>query len=385
MPNDIITAAAIPIEQLDRMIYATSFTVGDFMRPNFYRIDKLDAKKNSGYQRHTDDRRIKRFAADVTDTWSKRELFLPTSVFLATTRDLKFEGGKIRFAVSETGPFEVVDGQHRIEGLVRAAKSNPSIETFPIPVNIVVEMPELDQMLHFYLVNTRQKAVDAAVAQHIIARFTRVKGFEKLPGLPKDLDRQVKKGADYHALEIVKYLNASVKSPWRDRILMEGRAPERGSHKVPQKSFVAVLKTMVLSLNHPLSAYEMDMSKRMMENYWRAVVDLLVPDGKEDESVVLKNNGVWFFHYVSGPIFSWLVTREDFTVGEIKKKFQAVFEHMAGEAADKVPEPTWWLASKKNGGGQAGRLNRSALLDFAKEFNSAVADARGNGGGGIKL
>ena len=94
-------------------------------------------------------------------------------------------------------------------------------------------MPELHQMLHFYLVNTRQKAVDPAVAQHIIARYTKVRGFEQLPGLPKDLDRLVKKGIDYHALEIVKYLNTSVNSPWRNRILMEGRDARAGKPQVP--------------------------------------------------------------------------------------------------------------------------------------------------------
>ena len=143
---------------------------------------------------------------------------------------------------------------------------------------------------------------------------------------------------------------------------------------------------MVLTLNHPLSAYETEMTKRMMENYWRAVVDLLVPYGKENESVVLKNNGVWFFHYVSSVIFSWLVTGEDFTVGKIKEKFQAAFDHMDGDAADKVPEPNWWLVSNKKDGGAAKPDGSTvALLDFAKEFNTAVTSARGNGSGGIKL
>ena len=390
MPHDVIVAPAIPIKQRNRVIYATSFTVGDFMRPNFYRIDKLDAKKSSGYQRHTDERRIKRFAADVIDTWTKGALFLPTSVFLATTHGLKFKDGNIHCAIDKVGPFDVVDGQHRIESLVKAANTPgyESIKTFPIPVNIAVNLPELDQMLHFYLVNTRQKAVDAAVAQHIIARYTKESSdFGKLPNLPKDLERLVNKGVDYHALEIVKYLNTSPKSPWRNRILMEGKTPERGSNKVPQKSFVNVLKTMVLTSNHPLLVYETDMTKRMMENYWRAVVDLLVPDGKENESVVLQDNGVWFFHHISSSIFSWLVTGEDFTVGKIREKFQAAFEHMDGDAAGKVPEPNWWLVSKKKdgGGGQAGRLNRSALLDFSKEFKVAVNRARGNGSSAIKL
>lgn len=389
MSRNIISVPAIPIEQSDNMIYATVLTVGDFMRPKFYRINKLDATKESGYQRYLDDSRANRLATDVIEAWEANALFLPTSLFLATTRPVEYGDGNIQFDVSEVCPFDVVDGQHRIQGLVAAAgkKGGEGIREFPIAVNIAVGMPEPQQRLHFYIVNTKQKAVEPGVAQQIIARFSKDKGFADLPYFPRGLRQMVHKNLDRFALDIVKHLNVATNSPWRGRILMADRKPTRGSQKIRQQSFVTVLKQMVLTANHPLSSYD-DQRPRMLENYWRAVVNILVPNGKADESVVLKSNGVWFFHYISGGIFSWLLNDQDFRVKAIEKKIREAFAYLDDDVAGEISSPKWWLASKRgdpSGAGSAGRLNRAALLDRAKKMNKAIIAARGNGRSGIRL
>ena len=55
------------------------------------------------------------------------------------------------------GGFNVVDGHHRIRGLVLAAEKEPSLDDFEVPVNIAVNLDPISQMAHFLIVNTTQR------------------------------------------------------------------------------------------------------------------------------------------------------------------------------------------------------------------------------------
>src|SRR5207237_7539405 len=120
----------------------------------------------------------------------------------------------------EVGPFSVVDGQHRIEGLKMAAEKAPALLSFEVPVNIAVSLSKLAQMCHFLIVNTTQKSVDKGVEQRIYARLTDAVEFEDVPKLPKWIQRIVETGDDEQALNIVDYLNDTEASPWRGKISM---------------------------------------------------------------------------------------------------------------------------------------------------------------------
>jgi hypothetical protein len=97
---------------------------------------------------------------------------------------------------------------------VLAAEKDPSLDDFEIPVNVAVNLDETSQMAHFLIVNTTQRSVDRAIEQQIVARLTNLINFEKTPVLPKWIQRQVDKGEDARALQIVQYLNIENESPW---------------------------------------------------------------------------------------------------------------------------------------------------------------------------
>ena len=171
----ILKKPAVKVKQGDLTIYATSLLVKDLLTPNFYQVDKLDAtNENSGFQRVLDKTRTKRLADYILEAWKDRDAFLPTSIFLATDKDVFFDDVKneITFEIEKVCPFNVVDGQHRVEGLIEAARQNPEIENFELVANIAVKLDEVSQMCHFLIVNTTQKSVDRAVEQQIIARLT---------------------------------------------------------------------------------------------------------------------------------------------------------------------------------------------------------------------
>jgi hypothetical protein len=66
--------------------------------------------------------------------------------------------------------------------------------------------------------------------------------FEKTPVLSKWIQRQVDKGEDARALQIVQDLNAENESPWSGKIRMANDDDGAGDATINQKSFVTSLK-----------------------------------------------------------------------------------------------------------------------------------------------
>jgi DGQHR domain-containing protein len=218
-----ITRPAAVVVQGKLRLYTTSLQVEDLLLENFYSIERLDPENpTDGYQRLLNKARAKKLADYLIGGQHDQDAFLPTSIFLATDKCIEFDETKntITFDVANVGPFSVVDGQHRIEGLKMAAEKAPALRSFQVPVNIAVSLPKLAQMCHFLIVNTTQKSVDKGVEQRIFARLTDAIEYEDVPSLPKWIQRIVETGDDEQALGIVDYLNGTDGSPWRDKIAM---------------------------------------------------------------------------------------------------------------------------------------------------------------------
>lgn len=251
---ETITRPAALVRQGSLRLYATSLQVRDLKRPNFYTINKLDPDDaGPGYQRLLNEGRAKRLAEYLLDGQTEKDAFLPTSIFLATNKNILFDSSTntITFDVKEIGPFNVVDGQHRIAGLVLAAEKNPEMLEFEIPVNIAVNLDEISQMCHFLIVNTTQKSVDRAIEQQIVARLTKMIGLEKTPTMPRWIRRQVEKGEDARALAVANHLNIDPASPWFGKIRMANDDDEGAT--INQKSFITSLRRHIFSANNPLS------------------------------------------------------------------------------------------------------------------------------------
>jgi DGQHR domain-containing protein len=221
--SKILTRPATLVRQGSLVLYTTSFTVADLLIPNFYDIERLDPKDPSdkGFQRLLNKARAKKLADYLIEGEQNHDAFLPTSIFLATDKTLEFDpsSNQITFDVDQIGPFSVVDGQHRLEGLKMASQKSLGLLDFEVPVNIAVNLSKIAQMAHFLIVNTTQKSVDAAVEQRIYARLHDAVALEDVPTLPKWVRRIVESGEDEQALQIVDYLNeagARVKSCGND-------------------------------------------------------------------------------------------------------------------------------------------------------------------------
>ena len=358
--------AAARVKQGSLTLYATALPVRELIAPGFYSVETLDPgdANDRGYQRLLNGARARKLCDYVVAGLEDRDAFLPTAVFLATDKVLSYDAGThiLEIDSSETGPFSVVDGQHRLEGLRMAASKDARVLEFELPVNIAVSLPKIAQMCHFLIVNTTQKSVDRSVEQRIIARLTEALDVEDLPTLPKWILRSVQRGDIDKGVKYVDFLNTAEESPWRGKIRIANKESENGT--VNQKTFVKALVKYVLTASNPLTALrDFDKERRIFLNYWKAIAELLDDGG---DSVLYKYNGVELFCKFSMPFFMKLQDKGSFTVMTMKDLLHTCFENVEGDYAG-VGHPDWWAT-----GGTASFLNAGAINQVAQALSIAL-------------
>lgn len=377
-PMPPLQRPAARVSQGDLVFYATSLRVRDLRLPKFYNVEKLDANEGTGYQRLLNETRAKRLSEYLLDGHRAREAFLPTSIFLATDKLVPFDPATNTVSIDheKTGPFNVVDGQHRIRGLVLAAEKDPTLDDFEVAVNIAVNLSTVSQMAHFLIVNTTQRSVDKAIEQQIVARLTDMIDFEKTPVLPKWIQRQVSKGEDARALAITQYLNDEKDSPWFGKIRMANDDDEAGDATINQKSFITSLKKYILTPSNPIAGdlWDVDKQRKVLVNYWRAIRDLLVEPGDET-SVIFKTNGLSMFHSVSPAIFLHLANLKDFKAETVQKILERAFQNLPSEHIA-VSSPAFWKR-----GSTASGINQASIRKYATALATAVNSQPGSSDG----
>lgn len=144
-----ITRPASLVRQGDLTLYATSLKVSDLLIHNFYSIERLDPENanEKGYQRLLNKGRAKKLTDYIVAGQETRDAFLPTSIFMATHKNISFNpaNNTIDIDIDEVGPFNIVDGQHRVEGLKMAAEKDKRVLEFEVPVNIAINLSEIEQ------------------------------------------------------------------------------------------------------------------------------------------------------------------------------------------------------------------------------------------------
>ena len=346
------------------------------MTEDFYQVDHLDVREGTGMQRLLNISRARGLGKDIVSADKNNEAFLPTSVFLATEGSISYDEQKHELFFDTDPrdgvcPLDVVDGQHRLEGLRLAAEKEPRLASFPISVVLAHKMTETDKMLQFITVNTKQKTVDRGVGQHITARFTQMLDVEHLPYLPAWLRKEVEKGTDDQALRIVKMLNTAEDSPWHGRVALASE-PKSDRHTTNQKTFVTALKKTILNKVHPFNTVIRgdERQHRVLINYWKAVNNIFVSPASETTGkkapIVFKHNGLVFFFTLVAPVVNTLLQNRDFTVQSIEKCMRDAEEHLPPHAVQAM-DPEFWASA-----GPATEMNRSGVAALAAEFAEAM-------------
>jgi hypothetical protein len=94
--SKVITRPAALVKQGNLSLYATCLRVADLLSDNFYSIERLDPAKpdDRGFQRLLNIGRAKKLADYLIDGQESQDAFLPTSVFLATDKEIDFDPNK---------------------------------------------------------------------------------------------------------------------------------------------------------------------------------------------------------------------------------------------------------------------------------------------------
>lgn len=360
-----INRPAALVKQGGLTLYATSLKVSDLLIPNFYSVEQLDPEdpRDKGYQRLLNRTRAKKLADYIIGGQETNDAFLPTSIFIATHKNISFNpsNNTIDIDIDEVGPFSVVDGQHRVEGLKMAAEKDSRVLDFEVAVNIAVNLPPISQMCHFLIVNTTQKSVEQGVEQRIKARLTQAMEVLDVPSLPKWILKTVEKGEDEKALKYVDFLNAEKDSPWFNKIEMANADNNEAS--VSQKTFVKAIKKYVLVANNPVIISADDKQHQIFLNYWTAITNIL---GIDEPTVLFKYNGVELFCKFSIPFFSKMINMPNFKVATMESVLSQTFDNMEGDYAG-VGHTEFWVK-----GGKASFLNSGAINVISNDMVKAL-------------
>ncbi|HEX8575756.1 MAG TPA: DGQHR domain-containing protein [Flavobacterium sp.] len=353
MTKLIVRPAAL-VKQGQLTLYSTSLKVSDLLIPNFYSVETLDPEDDNdkGYQRLLNKARAKRLADYIIDGQETKDAFLPTSIFMATHKNIDFNptNNTIEINIDIIGPFSIVDGQHRVEGLKMAAEKDTRVLNFEVPVNIAINLPKIAQMCHFLIVNTTQKSVEKGVEQRIYQRLTQALEIEDIPNLPKWISKTIEKGEDDLALKYVDFLNSDPDSPWFNKIKMANKESKNGS--INQQSFVKSIKKYVLVANNPITIQTVEKQHKIFLNYWKAITNIL---GIDEPTVLFKYNGVELFCKFFVPFFNKMINMSDFKVSTMQSLLEQAFDEVEGDYAG-VGHTDFWTK-----GSNASFLNSGAL------------------------
>lgn len=172
------------------------------------------------YQRIYDEARVRSIASYLRE----EDAMLPNGIILATGEDVEIEVKETKtgpeLLVSwEDGirPFNIIDGQHRVEGLRLLLKDSPDeFSDYGVPATVLIGLPFWIQAQLFAVVNGRQKQVPRSRVYDLLGylpmgdKETRQRAYEGEMALHR------------FCHHVVKVLNQSEKSPWKNRIKMRG-------------------------------------------------------------------------------------------------------------------------------------------------------------------
>lgn len=186
-------------------------------RPRLYNPITRDTE--GGIQREKSTVRIN----EISEYALTRDASFPTPVILAL-KEGSYTLVDDVLTIEDAEVADVVDGQHRIEGLKRSAK----LSEFELPVVFLLEPTEEEKALIFATINGKQTPVPASVVYDLF-------------GVTKSRSPQKT------AHEIARALNTSEDSPWKGKLKMLGKKSKGSDETLSQGTFIKFLLPLISS------------------------------------------------------------------------------------------------------------------------------------------
>jgi DGQHR domain-containing protein len=303
-----LTCSAVCGIQKGRRIFTGILDAGDLIDitiVDHYSSARTPDDPKQGYQRPPERSRITRIGSYLIknivedDDVNGNGLF-PTAVTLAARTPLKYDPETSRLTIEYDKKLQVVDGQHRIEGLRYAIKEKEELylKEFPIPF-VIMETPDrIVEMNQFRTINGTAKSVRTDLVNSILAAIAASRGDEYIT--EKDKWRVV-------VTRVIDRLDKDADSPWHNLILMpdEAGSPKSVDGKIVRAtSFMTSLKPVYDWLDYfnflrdaDDLATKADVMYDVLAPYWSAI-KTVVPDAFEspNDYVIQKTPGLFSLH-----------------------------------------------------------------------------------------
>ena len=233
----------------------------------------------------------------------------PTSVLVNIRKDegrLEFIPQMKLFEKVEIGTLKIpddvkwyiIDGQHRIEALKKVLQEKEDIHKYPLIVSMMNEN-KFNEMLFFWLVNSRAKSVETGLAYRILQNMLyNIKAPEWVESIMKGADRRIGIAAT-----IVDYLNGREDSPFYRRIKEEGE-PTKSHHLTTDQTMTRYISIV---LKEPIfeGMYDEDVADLLIR-YWNAIKRIYPACfDKHEEYALMSTIGLSVMHRLFPTIYGY--------------------------------------------------------------------------------
>ncbi len=318
-------------------------------------VDVWNSADGKGYQRAPRETRFKKVAEYLRGKSGISKPLMPQALILNSRNGVSFSPmagsdgnyGHIEFT-RDSFPLYEVDGQHRIGGILRAiedVEGDNRVAQMQFPIVIMDAFDQMEEAMHFYIINFEQKGVPTALAQQLLTKQGANDEFMKF--LAKmNLSWKVV------ATKIVNQLSKTP-GPWQDRIKLANTKNRMAV--AAQASFVTSLKWMLNQ--EAFKAIDIDEKVAYVNNYWMAISELLPGCFESPKQYCLQKPipGMFALHEIMPRVFFLADYRND--VESLVDILSNVFEEEANE--------DWW---RKGGDGGAAIGGRGGAHQLATRF-----------------
>ena len=339
---------------------------------------KLNDITHQGYQREVNEAHVGRIAA-----WLKTdpEPFMPNGALLSARED---EYGILPFeATNGDGPATfgqltiphgrqlfIVDYQHRWQGLKRAIDGGrDDLRDHVIPITIMSNATRYDEMIQFYLINSKQRRIDTDLALALVQTLA---GDTEMAQLVNLVGRD--KRYRIRATRLTFKLALKTSGPWAGRIKLP--------HDVPQPDAVLSMKAFADSLAPIVSSRSAvfkltdDKLIDVLDTYWAAMHQIM-PDAFKSprDHSIQKTPGVFSMHIVAAKTVLKLCQKKgDYSMPTMKQYLSVANWAVAGDTTRYMESDFWKSRGPvKQYGGSGGHRSLATLIRNKIESRHPVA------------
>ena len=331
-------------------------------------IDRWTPGSTRGYQRLPQENRFRQKPGSIVRYLTKDLGCFPTAILVNVRGNMTYHMEQDlgwssigRLEIDDGEKLWLLDGQHRVEALRRAKETNIKFENYPVVVSILRLPNRFDELMHFYLVNRRQRGVPIDLVYRHLQLMLRERGetwlqeFEGKAGLYRG-----------KAAEIVDMLNADPMSLWKGRIRQVTEI-RRDEHLVRDQTMIKLIADTLST--RVCARLTNDEAADLLVDYWNSIKRLYQGAFADPRAyTLLGNQGITSLHMLFPAVYGkciedGIVTGDRMTeiLGKLKKETP---DHPNSVFRDPIALDHW---SRDEG-----------LIEFTKTDRASIRELFGN-------